>query len=157
MQAIPSPNYYQDTDGKNFAMKFGLEWQVIPLSYSFHANKYVSKIQSFYINPVKRFSGSVELFFQPVYITGNYKYSDLQKFSFKTGLRTVIPIAQRGEYLAFSLGGGIYYQKHNSGETKIGPSLETAVYSFFGFLGVKFNYNFNAPSKYNIGLYFKYY
>ncbi|MGH2575849.1 MAG: hypothetical protein ACRDFC_09145 [Ignavibacteria bacterium] len=157
LQTVPSITYFEDRNEKESRLKFGLEWQIIPFAYSFNSNKYVSKLQFFYIKPPKRFSGSAELFFQPQYVTGEFKYSPLKKFMFKSGMRLIFPVAQRGEYLSFSLGLGYYYQKTLSGERVDGMTYEAAVYTFFGMLGLKFNYNQNAQSRYNIGLYFKYY
>ncbi len=157
LQAVPSPTYYEDRNNDKSALKFGLEWQVIPFSYSFNTNKYLSKVSFFFINPVKRFSGSVEAFVEPSVITGNYKYAELKKFSYKTGARFVLPVAQGGEYLSFSLGAGYYMQKNIYDKRIDGVTYEAGVYSFFGMLGLKFNYNQNAVSRYNIGLYVKYY
>ena len=157
LQGVPSVTYFEDRNETNSRLKFGLQWQVIPFSYSFNMNRYVSPLNFFYIDPVKRFSGSAELFFQPEYITGDFKYADLRKFMFKSGARLVLPAAQMGEYLSYSLGIGYYYQKTNENSVKGGVTYEAAVYSFFGILGLKFNYNQNAVSRYNIGLYFKYY
>jgi hypothetical protein len=157
LQGIPSVTYFEDRNENNSRLKFGLQWQVIPFSYSFNMNKYVSKYNFFYIDPVKRFSGSVELYFQPEYITGDFKYADLKKFMFKSGARIVIPAAQMGEYLSFSIGGGYSYQKTTDNKVKGGVTYEAAVYSFFGMFGLKVNYNQKAQSRFNIGLYFKYY
>lgn len=157
MQAVPSVTYYEDRDESNSKLKFGLQWQVIPLSYSFNTNKYVSPVSSFFIRPSKRFSGSAEIFFQPEFIPGNFKYSDLKKFMFKTGVRAIIPVFHRGEYLSFSLGAGYYQQKNNNDKIIDGITYETTVYSFFGMLGLKLNYNNKAVSRYSFGLYFKYY
>lgn len=156
LQAIPSPGLYEDKGGNNSGIKFGLEWQVIPLSYSWSANKYVSKFSVLKIPPVKRFSGSAEIYFEPVLIPGGFKNNTLKKFMFKSGARLVFPVFHGGEYLSFSLGAG-YYRQQTTAEIFSGPSYEAAIYSFFGMLGVKFNYNQNALSRYNIGLYFKYY
>jgi hypothetical protein len=157
LQGVPSVTYFEDRNSADSRLKFGLEWQVVPASYSFNTNKYLSDFNFFFINPVKRFSGSLELFFQPELIPGAFKYADLNKFMFKTGARIVLPLWQKGEYLSFSLGSGYSYQKTTSGEVKGGATYEAAVYSFFGMLGLKFNYNQNAPSRYNFGMYFKYY
>lgn len=154
---MPSVTYYEDRGENNSRLKLGLQWQITPVSYSFNTNKYVSNFNFFFIRPVKRFSGSVELFFQPEYIPGEFKYSDLKKFMFKSGARVVLPLWQKGEYLSFSLGAGYNYQKMESGEIKNGVTYETGLYSFFGMLGIKFNYNTNSLSRYNIGMYFKYY
>jgi hypothetical protein len=157
LQTVPSITYYEDRNESDSRIKFGLQWQVIPLSYSFSTNKYVSPISSFFIRPVKRFSGSAELFFQPEFIPGNFKYAGLKRFMFKTGLRVIIPAAHRGEYLSFSLGAGYYKQESNTGKNIDGMTYEASIYSFFGMVGLKLNYNQNAVSRYNFGMYFKYY
>jgi hypothetical protein len=157
LQTVPSVTFYEDRNAINKGLKFGLQWQVIPLSYSFNSNKYVSPLSTFFIRPSKRFSGSAELFFQPEFIPGGFKNADLKKFMFKSGGRAIFPLAHSGEYLAFSIGAGYYRQTLNSGTVSDGITYEAAVYSFYGMLGLKFNYNQNAVSRYNIGLYFKYY
>jgi hypothetical protein len=157
LQAIPSPVFFEDRDADNSSLKFGLEWQVIPFSYSFNANKYVSNLNFFHIKPVKRFTGSAEIFFEPSLVLGDFKYASLKKIMYKSGARIVLPIAQRGEYLAISFGAGYYSQKNYSGKLTDGVTYEGAIYSFFGMLGLKFNYNQNAVSRFNIGLYIKYY
>ncbi len=155
-QAIPSPGFYEDRNESSNGVKFGLEWQVIPLSYSWSANKYVSKLSFFYIKPVKRFSGSAEIFFEPVVIPGGFKNNELNKFMFKTGGRIVLPVFHGGEYLSVSVGAG-YYEQRAPLENFKGITYEAAIYSFFGMAGLKFNYNQNALSRYSIGLYIKYY
>jgi hypothetical protein len=157
VQAIPSPTFAEDRNSTDTRLKFGLEWQVIPLSVSFGANEYVSPLSSFFIRPVKRFSGSAEIFFQPALAVGDYKYAQLNKFSYKTGARLVLPVSQKGEYLAVSLGAGYYSQKKIGGELNDGVTYEAGLYTMFGMLGLKFNYNQNAESRYNITLYIKYY
>lgn len=156
LQAIPSPTFYEDRNENSSSLKFGLEWQVIPVSYSFNANKYVSNFNFFHIKPNKRFSGSAETFFEPSYIPGGFKNNTLKKFTYKTGIRIVLPVFHRGEYLSFSLGAGYYWQKTIT-QIYDGITYEAGIYSFFGMMGLKFNYNQNAPSRYNIGLYIKYY
>lgn len=157
LQAVPSVSFYDDHNHNNSGLRFGLQWQVIPVSYSFNSNKYVSKFNFFFIRPVKRYSGSIELFFEPELIPGGFKYSDLDKFMFKSGGRVVMPLWQRGEYLSFSLGTGYSRQTRSSGEVKNGMTYEAGLYSFFGMIGFKLNYNTNSISRYNFGMYFKYY
>ncbi|MEO8512908.1 MAG: hypothetical protein ABI543_05080 [Ignavibacteria bacterium] len=156
LQSIPSPSLFEDRNENSSKVKFGLEWQMIPVSYSFNANKYVSNFNFFHIRPNKRFSGSVETFFEPAYLPGGFKNNELKKFMYKTGLRIVIPVFHRGEYLSFSLGAGYYNQK-TPDNLYDGITYEAGVYSFFGMMGLKFNYNQNALSRYNISLYIKYY
>jgi len=157
LQALPSPTYFEDRNAADSRLKFGLEWQVIPLSYSFNSNKYVSPLNFFFIKPVKRFSGSAEIFFEPSIVTGSFKNADLKKFMYKTGARIVLPIAQRGEYFAVSFGAGYYSQKTNGGKLIDGVTYEGGLYTLFGMLGLKFNYNQNGESRFNFGLYLKYY
>jgi hypothetical protein len=157
LQALPSPTFFEDRNNSEARFKFGLEWQVIPFSYSFNSNKYVSKFNFFHIKPSKRFSGSAELFFEPSIVTGSFKYADLKKFMYKAGARIVLPVAQRGEYFAISFGAGYYSQKKNNGELVDGITYEGVLYTLFGMAGLKFNYNQNAVSRFSIGLYLKYY
>lgn len=157
LQTVPSITFFEDRNENNSKFKFGLQWQVIPFSYSFNANKYVPKLNFFFIPPVKRYAGSFELFFQPEYITGEFKYTDLKKFMYKSGARVVLPVFQKGEYLSVSLGAGYYNQRTTENNIIDGITYEAAIYSFFGMLGLKFNYNQKAASRYTFGLYFKYY
>lgn len=157
LQTIPSPVWIEDRSFQNSKYKFALQWQVIPLSYTFKPNKYLSGFNFFFIKPVKRYSGSAELYFQPTLVTGNFKHSDLNKFIFNTGGRIIFPVAHRGEILALSLGAGYTYQKNSLDEMKGGITFEAGIFSFFGMLGLKFNYSPKAQSRYNFGFYIKYY
>ncbi len=157
LQAVPSVTCFEDRNGTDSRFKLGLQWHIIPVSYSFNSNKYVSDLSFFFIRPVKRYSGSVELFLDPQVIPGGFKYSYLDKFMFKSGGRVVFPLWQKGEYLSFSLGGGMSYRKDTSGAVKCGATYETGIYSFFGMLGIKFNYYTNSESRFSFGMYFKYY
>jgi hypothetical protein len=156
LQGIPSPTFYEDRNDNSSKLRFGLQWQVIPISYSFNANKYVSNFNFFHIKPNKRFSGSAETFFEPVFIPGGFKNNDLKKFMYKAGVRILFSVSHRGEYLSFSLGAGYYSQKTSS-QLYDGITYEAGVYSFYGMMGLKFNYNQNALSRYNLSLYIKYY
>lgn len=157
LQAIPSPTFAEDRNNSESRLKFGFEWQVIPFSYSFGVNKYMSPISSFFIRPVKRFTGSAEAYFEPSLMTGDYKYAGLRKFSIKTGARLLLPLAHKGEYLAVSLGAGYYSQKRIGGELIDGVTYEAGLYTMFGMLGLKFNYNQKADSRFNLTLFIKYY
>lgn len=161
LQTIPSPGIYEDRmelPGENYqsGIKFGLSWQVTPIAYSWNSNRYVSKFSFFHIKPVKRFSGSGEVFFEPVLIPGGFKNNSLNRFMYKTGARFVFPVFHGGEYLSVSLGGG-YSLQQTDFKKYSGITYEAGVYSFFGMIGIKFNYNQNSVSRYNISLYIKYY
>ncbi len=157
LQALPSVTFYQDNNNSHTGLRTGFQWQVVPLSYTYNTNKYLSHFNFFYLQPVKRFTGSAELYFQPEYIFGGFKNALIKRFMFKSGVRSIFPVAQKGEYLAFSIGAGLSYQRMSTDEIKKTPTIEAGIYSFFGMLGLKFNYNLRAPSKYCFGLYIKYF
>lgn len=157
LQALPSPVFFQDNGNGNHGTEFGFEWQVTPLSFTFKPNKYLSHFSVLHIKPVKRFSGSAELFFTPQLATGNFDNTKIQRYMYNTGARIVFPFAQGGEYLSFSLGAGYYSQKNEFNSKVDGIMYEAGLYSAFGMLGLKFVYKENAISKYNIGIYLKYY
>lgn len=156
LQTIPSPVFFDDRNDETSGIKFGLKWHVVPVSYSFNANKYVSPFNFFFLKPVKRFSGSVETYFEPSLIPGGFRNNSLKKFMYNAGIRVVLPVFHRGEYLAVSLGAG-YHNQQSFDRKYDGVTYEAGVYSFFGMLGLKFQYNQKGLSRYNIGFYIKYY
>lgn len=156
-QLVPSPVIIQDADDNNARIILGLRWQFIPLNYSFRANRFITPFQFFMINPVRRFTGSAELFIQPEWTLGNYGYSKLNRFSLNTGIRTIIPVKGEGQTMAVSIGGKYRLQKDISGNDASHFGIETGLYFIYGMFGIQFNYNFNAGTKYNIGIYIKYF
>lgn len=157
LQLVPSPVFFNDANEVNSQTKFGLRWNIIPVNYSFSANEYVSPIQFFKINPVRRFTGSVELFLQPELITSSFEYSNLKNFSIGTGTRVLLPVFNRGEDVAFSIGGKYTYRMTKNESTENSFGVETGIYFFGGIIGLQYTRNFNSESKYNFGFYFKYY
>ncbi len=157
LQLIPSPVFYDDNNNENSQMKFGLRWNIIPVNYSFSANKYVSPFQFFRINPVRRFTGSVEVFLQPELITSKFEYSNLKQFGLSTGSRVIIPVFNKGEDIAISLGGKYSFRKTKNDNTKNCYGIETGIYFLGGILGFQYTKNFNSDSEFNFGIFFKYY
>lgn len=157
LQLVPSPVFLNDANEVNSQTKFGLRWNIIPLNYSFSANKYVSPIQFFKINPVRRFTGSVEVFLQPELITSSFEYSNLKNYSIGAGTRVLLPVFNRGEDVAFSLGGKYTYRKTKNENIENSFGVETGIYFFGGIIGLQYTRNFSSESKYNFGFYFKYY
>ena len=47
LQTIPSPVFFDDRNDLSTGIKFGLQWHVVPVSYSFNSNKYVSPFNFF--------------------------------------------------------------------------------------------------------------
>lgn len=153
VQLIPSPVFEQDADNSNSRMQFALRWQVIPVNLSFHSNKYTSPVQFFMINPVRRFTGSVEMFVQPEVSTSGYKYSGYDKFGVSSGVRFVLPWKGEGENLSYSIGGKVNFRR------PVSPfySIELGVYAIYSMLGLQVNYNFIPNNKINVGIFIKYF
>lgn len=157
LQLIPSPVFFDDHNETDSGHRFGLRWHVTPVNISFSANEYVSPVQFFKINPVRRFAGSAELFIQPELATGSFEYSDLNEFGINFGTRAIFPLIERGEDLAFSLGGkySLRNSKFDTDESHYG--IEAGLYFIGGIFGIQYTRNFNSKTNYNFGLYFKYF
>lgn len=157
LQLIPSPTFYQDSDNDNARIQFGFKWHITPLSISFNPNKYVSPLQSFFIYPARRFSGSLELFVEPELSTASDKYSGLSIFGLSLGPRIILPIFSKGESLCFSLGGKYTYRKNFADDRNYYYGAEAGIYFFGGLMGFQYTQNFNTKTNYNISLYIKYF
>ena len=157
VQTVPSPAFYQDNNADNSRLRFALQWSVVPINFSFNANKLVSPVQFFIVNPVRRLGGSAELFVQPTWVTSNFEYADLNRFILSTGARFYIPAIESGEYLAFSIGGKYRFRKSKNGVNENTYGIELASYTFFGILSLQFDYNFTGQSRYDLGINLKYY
>jgi hypothetical protein len=157
LQLIPSPVLFQDSDNEHSKVQFGLRWQVIPVNISFRSNKFTSPLQFFKINPVRRFSGSMDIFIQPEWTITGYKYSGLSRFGLSAGSRFILPLKGDGEKISFSLGGKYNYRKDSLTEQNGFWSAEAGIYFLFSFVGIQFNYNFDDRTRYNIGFYIKYF
>jgi hypothetical protein len=156
-QVIPSPVIFQDANKDNAKVQFGLRWQVIPLNISFRSNKYTTAFQFFKINPVRRFTGSMDIFVQPEWAVTGFKYSGLARFGISAGTRLILPIKGDGEKLSFSLGGKYTHRKALEGGNNGFWGVEGGIYALFGFVGLQGTYNFDQRQRYNIGFYFKFF
>ena len=109
------------------------------------------------INPVRRVTGSAELFIQPEVATSSFEYSGFDKFALNTGARVIIPVQEMGENISMSLGGKYTFRK-NSITNEYGYSgIEAGVYFFGGLFGFQFTKNFNKNNLYSISFYMKYF
>ena len=157
LQVVPSPVFIQDANENNARVQFALRWQVTPLSISFRSNKYVSPFQFFKINPVHRFTGSMEFFVQPEWTTSSFKYSNFARFGLGAGSRILIPLKGDGETSVFSLGAKYNYRKDFISGNNGFWGIEAGIYAVYGVLGLQFNYNFDKRSRFNAGIFFKYF
>jgi hypothetical protein len=157
LQLIPSPTLVSDANNDNARVQFGLKWQIIPINFSFRANKFVSPVQFFVINPVRRVTGSAELFVQPEVATSGFKYSGFNSFGVTTGGRLVIPVQELGENISASVGANYTFRKNDiTGETGY-TGIEAGLYFFGGMMGFQFVKNFNNNNKFSVSLYLKYF
>ena len=157
LQLIPSPLFVSDANNDNARIQLGLQWQIIPLNYSFRANKFVSPLQSFMISPVRRFTGSAELFVQPEIVTSGFKYSGFNSFALNTGVRLIIPVQELGENISASLGAKYTFRKNDVKGDNGYPGIEAGIYFFGGMIGFQFVKNFNTNNKFSAAFYLKYF
>ena len=157
LQAVPSHSFFQDHDEVNSGLRFGLVWNISPVNFSFNSNKLISPVSFFKVNPVRRYGGSVELFAQPQWMTGEYEYSDLMRFHINSGIRWFIPLIEKGERLAMSAGLKYALRKKKYSGDENAFAVELGIYSFFGVIGFKFDYYLNGSNKFAFGINLKYY
>ena len=96
-QAIPSFTWTSFPAQTNFAF----EWEAAPVVYSWGMNKQVSPWSSFFVNPVRRFTGSVEIILSAQVYTSNPGTS---QFGWSGQLLGHIPLVEMGEHLTLNLG-----------------------------------------------------
>jgi len=156
-QLVPSPAFFQDANDENARIQFGFKWHITPLSVSFWHNKYVSPVQSFFIYPARRFSGSAEIFIDPELATSSFNYSNVSIFGASLGSRVILPLPGKGENICFSLGGKITLRKNFDDDKNYYSGAETGMYFFGGLVGFQYTRNFNTKTKYNFNLYIKYF
>lgn len=124
-QALPSPELV--LAGERVA--FGLKWQWTPVLYGFGLYRKVSKWRAFVVDPLARQAGSVALIVGPEYLGIGDQAAE--RWLFRTGLSVTLPIAERGEALALSLGGGAQIYR---GE--VGAHVEVGLSTLFGAFGL---------------------
>jgi hypothetical protein len=157
IQAIPSPVFFQDNNETDSRMQFGLRWHITPINYSFNTNKFISPVSFFVVNPLNRYGGSIEAIIQPEWSTSEYKYSELNRFQVGSGIRGYVPLIEEGEVLSISLAGKYKFRTDTKGTSQDTWSAEIGFYTFYGIIGLQFNYNLSSESKFDIGLSLKYY
>jgi hypothetical protein len=134
-----------------------LRWTVTPLNYAFNTNPLVSPVQCFFVNPLRRHGGSVELFIQPVWALTAYHHADLDRFSVGLGARAFIPAEEFGEYLSFSVGGKYLVRRTAGGGNANCAAAEAGVYTLFGIVGLQIDYVADPANRFGVSLALKYY
>jgi hypothetical protein len=122
-QLIPSPEVAAG-DG---SAHFGLRWQVTPLLYSFGIHRGLFPWRAFVVEPLVRQNGSIEAYFTPEYVAGDWLV--------RPGARVYFPLLQHGDNLSFSIGGSApWFHRAWS------ASIEGGLYALFGILGITLTY-----------------
>ncbi|MEO6603664.1 MAG: hypothetical protein ABIQ16_27520 [Polyangiaceae bacterium] len=122
-QLVPSPLL---VTGKQH-VGGGLRWQLTPLLYSFGIAE--RPLRTFYVSPIARHSGSVELHVSPEWAC--CAPGDRSSWLVRAGLRLYLPLLEHGERLSWSLGAAYY---RATGEN--GASADLGVLAFNGALGL---------------------
>ena len=156
IQLLPSVTWLNDRNENNSSLNFALRWQVTPINISFSTNKYVSPVQFFFVNPMRKYTGSFEVFVQPEWSMSRFENSGLNRFGVGVGSRINIPLKNHGEHLYASVGGKYNFRKNQTENNNGYYGVEAGIYAIFGLVGLQFNYNFDNNTKYNFGIYIKY-
>lgn len=134
LQMLPSPELaigrqrHIDASGAVDAgprAAFGMRWQLTPLLWSFGVHRSQPRFRSFVVDPLARQSGSIELSTTFEYIGG-----DVDRVLVRPGVRTYLPLIQKGEYLSASLGTSVYAFDYG-----LRVAYDVGVYTLSGFLG----------------------
>ncbi|HET9954464.1 MAG TPA: hypothetical protein VFQ61_08165 [Polyangiaceae bacterium] len=125
LQLIPSPEVAFG-DGRTTA---ALRWELTPLLYSFGLREPSSRVRAFFVPPPARFTGSFELVGSVEYAPGPPGVSD---WVARLGARVTLPLVDRGEALALSLGTAAFL---NDGDVR--PSFDVGLLTLFGTCGIR--------------------
>ena len=134
LQLIPSPEAVI-WDGR---ARFGARWQLTPLLYSFGGNRKLSRWHAFVVEPIARHAGAIEAYLSPEVLSGTSADAS-QRWIVRGGLRSYVPLLQRGEYLSASAGGSVF-----TVGGKAGVGFDAGLHTFGGILGVRAGY---SPTK----------
>jgi len=125
LQLIPSPQIAFG-DGRAYV---GLRWELTPLLYSFGLREPRTRARFSFIAPPARFTGSFEFTGAAEYAPGPPGSS---AWISRLGVRATLPLVDRGEALALSIGSSAYL---NDGHVR--PSFDIGLLSLFGTCGVR--------------------
>ena len=134
-QLLPSPEIVvgrsrtiaaDGTSSGGPSTSWGLKWQFTPFLWSWGIHRKQNPFRTLVVDPLARVSGSIELSTSIEYLGG-----EVNRPLLRPALRTYVPVLQRGENLAISLGTSIY---RYDGSLRVAG--EVGAYVLNGFLGV---------------------
>lgn len=135
LQTLPSPEIVvgrsrtiaaDGTSSGGPSTSWGLKWQLTPFLWSWGTHRKQNPFRLLVVDPLARVSGSIELSTSIEYLGG-----EVNRPLVRPALRTYLPILQRGENLAISLGTSIYRY-----DAALRVAGEVGAYVLNGFLGV---------------------
>jgi len=157
LQAVPSPGFTVDAGGGESSIVGELRWQVVPLNWSFAANRLVNPTQFFIVNPLRRHSGSIEAFFEPAWTLQPMRRSGDDRFGAGAGARVYLPLAEYGESLSFSAGAKVLVRGAAGGGQARAAGLELGLYALFGIVGLRVDLTTDPSHRASFSLALKYY
>lgn len=126
LQLLPSPELAVGDDANHHAeLMAGLRWQLTPVLWSWGVNRHISGWRFFVVDPLARMSGSIALEQHIEYIGGH-----VDRLLMRPGVKATFPLAQHGEYLAFSMGTSVYAY-----DDRVRLAYDGGLYTLFGTLG----------------------
>lgn len=134
LQLIPNLTLFSGSSDS----RFGFEWEITPVLYSFGINKYVSPWYAFIVEPTARFTGSVEFQIAGQIFTTKAGSS---YFASSAHLMGYIPLIERGEHMTLNLGLGAY---RIAGETRL--AKVAGVSTLFGIIHLNLKHVDNPPT-----------
>ena len=118
-------------------------WQVTPVLVSWGLRREVSPWRFFVADPLARHSGSTELFVAPEYF---FHGDAADRWSVRPGVRTYLPLYQRGEYASMSLGASYFHATAHGGRDSAG--FELGAYALYGVFGAVVTYDpWDGPTR----------
>ena len=128
-QLVPSPGVGWGQSGAHGV----LSWQITPILFAFQLDPRLSPWRWWIAEPIVRHSGSLELFWTP-----EVRPLSGARFDHRAGLRSTLPLLERGDVLSLSLATALQHSRD-----ALSPSYELSLNTLFGFLGLAGIY---APS-----------
>jgi hypothetical protein len=131
-QLIPSPEIIAGREGANWGMK----WQVTAISYSWALYSKISPWRFLVVDPTARHTGSIELYGAP-----EYAHTNNDELFVRYGVRTYLPLWEKGEFLSASLGSSVCQFNGTWG-----AGYEAGIYGLGGVVGLQFTYSPEQPA-----------
>ncbi len=125
-QLVPSPGLAVGAGEASLSVR----WQLTPVLYAWGVNSRVRRWRTVVVEPNARYGGAIELFAAPEVVLSTHRVTTV-----RPGVRAYLPVRERGEALAVSV--GLAYQR--VAETDA-VAIEVGAYALFGIVGLQLSY-----------------